>query len=138
MFNIGYEDLEESYFTDNSRQSDFKASLPEQSLFNWGLSMLTSPVTGLIKTIRECSQSLLKDMIFPAASDKFKAKLDPARLDDSRDLLKSLGGVNYTIETVDGAKVDAMYITAKKFRGAIESLGGQFKTKIDAKGKRVS
>lgn len=117
---------------------DFYASHLEQSLFQMGISALTYPVTSVYNKTRELGQGLLRNLIFPAASKKFHANLNADRLESSRKKLREFGGVNYIIQTPDGIQIDTMYMTTKKFREKIIEMGGQFKTKIDAEGKRIS
>ncbi|MDP1835206.1 MAG: hypothetical protein Q8K75_04670 [Chlamydiales bacterium] len=79
--------------------------------------------TGSFKNL---TQKYFRDRIYPAASEKFKAKMDESRIDASHKTLAQFGAVFPEIITIDDKKLECVYCTAVDFREKISLLGGQF------------
>jgi len=75
---------------------------------------------------RNCTQSLIRDKVYHASSEKFKSNLEDSRLRESRSVLKSIGGKSIVIRTCDGTNIEAMYFSVLSFRKIISDMGGEF------------
>lgn len=58
-----------------------------------------------------------------STSKQFKAKLDPVRIEKTRNHFKDFGGQEITLPTADGHQISAMYFDAKKSVETLISLG---------------
>lgn len=80
-------------------------------------------------------QKPLKNQIFYASSTKFKAKIEEPRLEESRSILRQLGGQTQLLKTSDGVTIEAMYFNVTLFKERVCELGGQFTYEIQTDGK---
>ncbi|NGX45952.1 MAG: hypothetical protein K940chlam2_01133 [Chlamydiae bacterium] len=61
-------------------------------------------------------------------------RVDPTRLADSTEVLKTLGGIHSHLWTDDGAKIEYMLLRAIDVKAKIESLGGRWEEASDNSG----
>lgn len=81
---------------------------------------------GAFHCFRNIAQSALQPHIYPASSEKFKEKLDVDRLEQSREVLRSIGGQTVALQTTDGDWLEAMYFDVENFKRAMMNKGGRF------------
>lgn len=80
----------------------------------------------LLKPIQNLNQGLLRDQVYPLASEKFKKAINPLRLAESIKALETIGGKGITLKTEDGISIQAMFFDVNKFHERVVKMGGAF------------
>lgn len=85
-----------------------------------------SVAQGAYTLTRKLVQKAIRKYVYYASSDAFKAKMDAARIDLSRQAMREFGGKTVAIQTKDGDWIEGMFFDAEDFKRAIVQAGGRF------------
>lgn len=114
-----------------------KKRLPAKSCTQDAVQAVLKPLSWGQDKLGELVQAPMRKIVFYASSKNFHAKLDPKRLEESRQLLRAIGGTTQVIKASDGVILETMYFNVHTFRQRIVDLGGQFRIEGELPGPRT-
>lgn len=99
---------------------------PAKSCTRIAFQAVLKPLLWGCNKMGELIQAPMRKIVFYASTAKFHAKLNPQRLEESRQLLRDIGGTTQVIKTSDHVVLETMYFNVEAFRQRFVHLGGQF------------
>ncbi len=103
----------------------------------YGNRILTNTISTVHDLLRNAIVSPIKNLIFYASSTKFSDDLNHARLEESREFLRSIGGETVILKNPDGTLIEGMYLDVKQFKQRLVESDIQFEYKKNALNQNV-